>query len=289
MRRVVKTLFGLAALLGVLADPSGARGDGKSPDLVDPPAFEAFLVIPLRVHVLSSGDLPELNCKLRDDDVTRIFGKVNRIWNKAGIHWGLDSIVREPAARQEKFRLARDLDGPRNLGLYRLLIPEASHAFDGLHVYYIHRFVVNGVWLGDDAALVQETARLREVEGGIDEPVPRVTAHELGHGLGLPHRQDRTNLLASGTTGTLLNADEAETVRDTARRLKGVRTVPALKVAAAEAESSGDLARARKAWTWLSEIPGAGDEPRKAVERLKAAPERPRTGAASRSTADRDR
>ena len=40
---------------------------------------------------------------------------------------------------------------------------------------------VNGVYAGKDYAIVQETASLRPVEGGIDEPIPRVTAHELAH------------------------------------------------------------------------------------------------------------
>lgn len=44
----------------------------------------------------------------------------------------------------------------------------------------------------------------------------RTTAHEICHQLGLPHRQDSTNLLASGTTGWTLNAAEIATVRNRA-------------------------------------------------------------------------
>ena len=195
--------FALVALIG-----SMARADESSPDVTEPPGYGEFLVIPLRVHVLTADDLPEVDCGLSDADVDRIVGKVNGVWHHAGIHFGLESVVREPAARQERFRRLRDLEGAAPLGLFRILRPEASRSFDGLHVYYIHRFPVNGVYMGEDFAIVQETARLREVEGGIDEPIPRVTAHELGHALDLPHRQDRTNLLASGTTGTRLNAAE---------------------------------------------------------------------------------
>jgi hypothetical protein len=57
----------------------------------------------------------------------------------------------------------------------------------------------------------------------------RTTAHEIGHQLGLPHRQNTTNLLASGTTGWTLNAAEIATVRATAVsqfKAKFVKTLP---------------------------------------------------------------
>ena len=60
-------------------------------------------------HVLSAPDLELANCKLKDADVTRIVGKLNTIWHKAGIHFGLESIVREPAAQRGRFRLMAEL------------------------------------------------------------------------------------------------------------------------------------------------------------------------------------
>src|SRR4029079_3336838 len=63
---------------------------------------------------------------------------------------------------------------------------------------------------------VKETARLNRVAGGIDEDLPRVSAHEMGHALGLDHRQDTFKLMASGTPGTILNAAEIATARATA-------------------------------------------------------------------------
>lgn len=228
---------------------------GSAADVTEPPPSDHFIVIPLRVHVLSSDDLPEIDCQLTDADVKRIVGKVNRIWHVAGIHFGLESIVREPAALPLWFRAYRDLEPRRRtpLGLYPLLLPIEDLRFEGLHVYYLHEFPVNGVYFGDDFALVQETSALRPVPGGIDEPIPRVTAHELGHALGLSHRQDRTNLLASGTTGTLLNQDEVSLARSRAARISGALPIAELRKAA---EASNDLERGQMLRGWLDQVPG---------------------------------
>jgi hypothetical protein len=247
-----------ALVLALMTGIAAAEEKAVSPDVDEPPAYDQFLVIPLRVHLLQSKDLPEVDCALSDTDVDRIIGKVNGIWHKAGIHWGVESLRREPAARENRFKVARSLGDARNLGLFRILLPDESQKFDGLHVYFLHKFPVNGVWLGDGNALEQVTAKLRPVPGGIDEPVPRVTAHELGHALGLAHRQNLTNLLASGTSGTRLNADEVARAREGARAVKGGLPVAELRAAARQAAERGDAALARRLWTWLAEIPGDG-------------------------------
>ena len=219
------------------APPVAAPPD-TAPDVAEAPPPDRFVVIPLRAHVLSATDLPAIECHLTDADVERIVGKVNVIWHKAGIHWAIGPVVREPAARQDRFRAAQEAGDA--LGLYRLLAPDESKADEGVDVYFIHAFPANGVFLGNRTAFIQETARLRPVPGGIDEPLPRVTAHELGHALGLPHRQDRTNLLASGTSGTILNRAEVDRARERAERFPGAATVPDLRRRLGGAKARGD-------------------------------------------------
>ena len=42
-------------------------------------AFDDFLLVPVRVHLLRSKDVDDLNARIGEADVLRIFGKVNRI------------------------------------------------------------------------------------------------------------------------------------------------------------------------------------------------------------------
>jgi hypothetical protein len=259
--RVIGQTVWLVALIWAGLHPSITGAADAPPHGVAARAYGDFLILPLHVHVLKATDLPEIDCALTDADIDRIVGKVNAIWHAAGIHWNLQPRIHEAAARQGEFRKRRDSVhelGPIPLGLYRSLVPEASRTKTGLHVYFIHQFGVNGVYLGDATAFVQETAKLRPVEGGIDEPLPRVTAHELGHALGLPHRQDRTNLLASGTTGTSLNAAESDLARKFAIKTPGTRTVAELTRAAEESTKSGRMSEACSFWSVLAAIPGKG-------------------------------
>lgn len=240
-------------------EPGAARDVQPSPAVTEGPPADDFLIIPLRVHILSAADLPAVQCHLTDADVERIVGKVNRIWHKAGIHWAPGPILHEAAAEQERFRAAREAGARDALGLFKILAPAESKGTEGADVYYIHAFPVNGVFLGDRMAFVQETAQLRPVPGGIDEPLPRVTAHELGHALGLPHRQDRTNLLASGTTGTTLNRAEVDRARQRAARYPGAATVPDLRRRLDEAKARRDDIEAARLDALLGAIPTRPD------------------------------
>jgi hypothetical protein len=228
-------------------------------------SFDEYLVAPLRVHLLSAKDSSAIHTTLTETDIARILGKVNGVWAQAGVHFYLESLVREEAIHQEAY--AQDGTLPRSalLGLR----PAESKGAGMFHVYYIKEMSVNGIYLGGPI-FVKDTASLRKVEDGIDEPLPRVTSHELGHALGLPHRQNTTNLLASGTTGILLNEAEIKVVRETAGKLewiepaaKGMKEADALFGANKRKEAAGlylrlatiplkveqvELARKRAAW-----------------------------------------
>lgn len=241
-------------LLALLGSNPGIQAVEASDDWPSE-SSESFLVVPLRVHVLSSEEWPEADCHLSDADVERILGKVNSVWHQAGIHFGLESIRREPVRDSGRFRAARALgEGRIPHTTFSSLRPESSRRFEGLHVYFIHDFDVNGVYFGDGTAFVKETAALREVPGGIDEPIPRVVSHELGHALGLPHRQDRTNLMASGTTGTTLNEAEIERARSVARDRDGTQSRSELEELRQAPDAEASAERRARIRRWLDEL-----------------------------------
>ena len=209
-------------------------------------SFENYLVAPLRVHLLSAKDVPAVHTTLTEQDITRILGKINGVWAQAGVHFYLESLVSEEAVHPELHAHTNDLNDRLTVLALRPLHSRATNLF---HIYYLKEMSANGLCY-PNAIFVKDTASLKPVVGGIDEPIPRVSSHELGHALGLVHRQDTTNLMASGTTGTRLNDSEIAQARAVARQLKWIESAPeilkranALFHAKRKAEAAGLYAR----------------------------------------------
>ncbi len=102
-------------------------------------------------------------------------GKLNTLWSKAGIYFGLETIVREPAAQTDRFRqLVERKNGKLGVLDYFTLLLKPGRGFDGFHAFFFHDLPMNGASVVEDIVIVTEQARLKPVEGGIDEPIPRV-------------------------------------------------------------------------------------------------------------------
>ena len=161
---------------------------------------------------------------LAQDDITRILGKLNAVWSQAGLHFYLESLVSEEANQPViHAESAIQADHAALLGLRS----KDSFGTNIFHIYYLKQLPMNGIYF-PEGIFVKDTASLRPVAEGLDEPLPRVTSHELGHALTLPHRQDTTNLMASGTTGKWLNNEEILQARATALSFNWIRPAPEL-------------------------------------------------------------
>src|SRR2546422_8600525 len=106
-------------------------------------AFGDYLVAPVRVHLLAAKQCDAIQTTLLETDITRILGKVNGVWAQAGLHFYLESVVREEASHQETYSFpATQDDGPRLLALR----PADSMAANVFHIYYLKEMVMNGIY-----------------------------------------------------------------------------------------------------------------------------------------------
>ncbi len=214
-------------------------------------SFNDYLLAPLRVHLLSAKDSPAIQTTLTEKDITRILGKMNGVWAQAGLHFYLESLVREEANVQEVSPQSGETSSRRRLLALR---PAQSKATNLLHIYYLKQMSVNGIYF-PEAIFVKDTASLRSVEGGIDEPLPRVSSHELGHAFSLPHRQDTTNLMASGTTGTWLDHEEISQAREAARRFDWIESASVMMEKANALFRANKMQEAAALYSRLATIP----------------------------------
>ncbi|MFM8468512.1 MAG: Matrixin, partial [Limisphaerales bacterium] len=207
VNRLRRTVCCLSAVLAAL----GARGQEATNGF----AFGDFLLAPLRVHLLTATNEPAIHTTLTSNDVVRILGKVNRVWAQAGVTFYLESLHAEPAVGPTNYTERAREDERATLLALR---PKETLATNCFHVFYLKQIRPNGVYFNAQGIFVKDTASLRPVEGGLDEFIPRVTAHELGHALTLPHRQYVTNLRSSGNRAARLNEAEIQQAREAAKQ-----------------------------------------------------------------------
>src|SRR5687768_13024732 len=87
----------------LLAAPLRAEEHPATAPIAKAPPRADVLILPLHVHVLSAKDRPDITCKLTDEDLSRILGKVNKVWRQVGIQFDVQPILREEAANLEEF------------------------------------------------------------------------------------------------------------------------------------------------------------------------------------------
>lgn len=140
--------------------------------------------IPLRAH---------LNESARSTAAfTEILEEINHIWwSQAGICFEMQVVMNDDVKSQ------------------------------GFDIWFVPRIddsdSINGVYSGGHSIYVRDTPILRAAPRSAQHPTARTAAHELGHALGLPHRQDSDdNLMRSKTFGWQLNREEIAIARKAA-------------------------------------------------------------------------
>ena len=135
--------------------------------------------------------------------------------------------------------------------------PRGSLAHNMFHLYCIHDFQPNGATIGGhDVIFFKDSATLRPIAGGIDEPLPRVLAHQLAYALSLSNALDESRLMADGTTGTALNEYEIVTARGAAESIEWHLTPTDMVEAADKLLQDGAIDEAARFYYTLLSIPG---------------------------------
>jgi len=180
----------------------------------------APITLKVRVHLMRSVGNSRLQTTLSEREVHAIFDEVNVIWSQAGIRFELEAIENLRALEVAPKRwYIKDRDW------VKAAIPTNQFSPTAIDVCFVNEMGPNGFFYGEPV-VVCENPEFHKVSGGSDNPVARVTAHELGHVLFLQHRQERTNLMASGKNGVSLNPQEIMDARKRALEIVGQMPQP---------------------------------------------------------------
>lgn len=163
---------------------------------------------------------PRLQTTLTEKEVRVIFDEVNAIWAPAGIRFEVESI-----GFLQAVELAPKRWYIKDRNWVKAAIPTQQFSPTAIDVCFVKDMGPNGFFYGEPV-VVCENPEFIKVTGGSDNPIARVTAHELGHVLFLQHRQERTNLMASAKNGVSLNLQEIKDARRRALEILRQQPVP---------------------------------------------------------------
>lgn len=173
------------------------------------------IILRVHVHLMRSASNPRLQARLNEKAVHSMFEEVNAIWSQAGIHFELEGIDTLQALDVTPKRWYI-----KDRNWVKAAIPTDRFNPGAIDVCFVKEMGPNGFFYGEPV-VVCENPEFHKVKGGAVNPVARVTAHELGHVLFLQHRQDLTNLMASGKNGVSLNPQEIKAARKRALEILG--------------------------------------------------------------------
>ena len=170
------------------------------------------IVIPVRIHLLQSARYPALQSTIAEPAIRSVWTEVDSIWSAARIRFEIRSIETLTALDVPPKRwLQRDRNWVKSA------IPTEKLHGDALDLCFVHEMGPNGFYYGEPV-VVSETPSAYKVRGGASDRVARVIAHELGHALTLQHRDPKTALMASGSTGIDLTEREIQSARKAAEQ-----------------------------------------------------------------------
>ena len=185
-----------------------------------PPTPDLEIIhLDMRLHLLQSSELDQLDVTLTDTEVGVLIEGLNDVWRQAGVAWRLEQIVREPALNPDAFRAFLSDQSQSATSLVAEVLPTEHLRPDVWNVFLVRDFGgrLGGVYFRSRRVVVGaelDPTGARDLRGG----TARILAHELGHSLGLNHAPCTAagNLMAAGCSGgtrTRLEPEQIEIAR----------------------------------------------------------------------------
>lgn len=200
-----------------------ACAEGDSPQSPGGSELEP-IALNVRVHLLQSAEFEPLNSGLSDAALATLFEGVNAIWERAGVVWNVESIIREPAQNAEEFLRAFRGEVPPSVQILSSIFPQDSLLRGEWNVIVVKDLgaIAGGFYLNTVGVVIfGEFGPIgaQSVTGA----GRRILAHELGHSLGLDHVPctPEGNLMSPGCASadrTRLTTEQVESARRQAAR-----------------------------------------------------------------------
>lgn len=190
---------------------------------------EPKLVVPIRIYVLHSEDVPELNAEITKTELQYVFDEMNVIWAKAGIEWTIKEIIPKKAMAEKNYLKAADKKSKMDdVGRNRAMVQACNikkWADDALNLCIVSYMSTDAGGLTfkfkKHLPLVVWSLNIRNNNLKLS---PATLAHEFGHALGLPHNTESDIYLMRGGGNNMRRRGKIDKIKLTRREIKFARS-----------------------------------------------------------------
>ncbi len=189
----------------VVATAAAATVPEVDETAVVPPEDEQLphITLPISVYIVDGED-DVFNSGRSEAEIRQIFEKANKIWAQAHIEISVQAV--------ERITLPAEILTAIQSGNFTPFFDEVGVAFDVPNPSLLNGFYSQQI--GGPNGIVPFSSRVFFITDTPSVHDERVTAHEIGHILGLHHvLDDSERLMYSGTNGILLSEEEIKVAR----------------------------------------------------------------------------